>query len=110
MLDNKQRWSGVWCILSDDSSSDVEDIDIENLQKNHIWSQDHDRVSHRFPPFPPWPSTIVPAQALGGWKAGNFAAKITANEDSGSYSYKAFYELTLDKAPPRLPLSLVKPV
>ena len=25
-------------------------------------------------------------QALGGWKARNFAAKITANEDSGSYS------------------------
>lgn len=26
------------------------------------------------------------SQALGGWKAGNFAAKITANKDSGSYS------------------------
>ena len=26
------------------------------------------------------------SQALGGWKARNFAAKITANEDSGSYS------------------------
>ena len=25
-------------LISDDSSSDVEDIDIENLKKNHIWN------------------------------------------------------------------------
>ena len=36
----------------------------QNLLRNY--SQDHDRVSHRFSPFPPWSSTIAPAQALGG--------------------------------------------
>ena len=25
-------------LISDDSSSDVEDIDIENLKKNHTWN------------------------------------------------------------------------
>ena len=36
----------------------------QNLLRNS--SQDHDRFSHRFSPFPPWSSTIAPAQALGG--------------------------------------------
>lgn len=45
-----------------------QDFHIRTSSQNllRISSQDHDRVSHRFSPFPPWPSTIVPAQALGG--------------------------------------------
>ena len=45
-----------------------QDFHIRTSSQNllRISSQDHDRVSHRFSPFPPWWSTIAPAQALGG--------------------------------------------